>query len=207
MAQRIEDYMLNPIIDIDVGIILVKNKQHQFIAANRTFINISGANKIDNLIGLSDFDMPWSDDSFLYVEHEKKVMDGWTNPVIEPLNGTKTIQLLTDKRPLYDQFGCVAGTIAQAIILPEHISYSNLAGEEKSLERRLYHENLTRMETHCLYWLIKGSKRSEVAHKLNMSPKTYDFHINNIKNKLEVNSISQLVAECYKRGWHKIYPL
>ncbi|MGF1827582.1 helix-turn-helix transcriptional regulator [Photobacterium angustum] len=205
MAQTIEDYILDPIIRVDVGIVLVKNKQHQFIAANQTFMNIAGIDEIDKLIGLRDFDMPWSDDSQLYIEHEKKVMDGQRSTVIEPLNGIELFQLVTEKKPLYDKFGCVAGTIALAIVLPENISYSNLASTEKSLANQLYN-GLTKMETHCLYWVIKGSKRGEVARKLNISPKTYDFHINNIKNKLEISSISQLVSECYRRGWHKLYP-
>jgi hypothetical protein len=102
MYNTIEFYLKNPIIKHDVGILLVKDIQHRFVASNSGFSIFSGLPP-ENLIGLSDFDMPWSEQAKIYISHEKDILSGLSYNVIEPLLGIKRANLVTQKKIIYDQ--------------------------------------------------------------------------------------------------------
>lgn len=49
------------------------------------------------IIGLSDLDMPWSEQAQIYIAHEKDILSGLNYSVIEPLPGLKKANLITRK--------------------------------------------------------------------------------------------------------------
>lgn len=60
---------------------------------------------------------------------------------------------------------------------------------------------LTSREQDCLYFYMKGFSSKETAEKLNLSPRTIEYYIDNIKSKLGVGKRSELI----KRALH-FYP-
>jgi len=57
------------------------------------------------------------------------------------------------------------------------------------------YENMTFREREILDLLLKGISPKEIAHKLNISHSTVDFHRTKIYNKLGVHSIQELLAK------------
>ena len=60
--------------------------------------------------------------------------------------------------------------------------------------------NLTPRETECLQWMAAGKKYKEIAELLGIKKSTVIFHSQNIKQKLGVSSIQELVAKTIKQG-------
>lgn len=205
--MSIEKFLLNPIITIDCGIILVKDIQHRFIASNGVFSRLAGK-KTDELIGLNDVDMPWADSADIYVSHEKDILRGDNYSVVEPLNGTTPVNLMTTKKVIYDAAGNPAGTIATAVEITQNINFFNLAGKSESIKICDYGDkyNLTAMESKVMYFLLKGLKRAAIAENTGVSLKSVDFHLTNLKKKFMADNTTELVILAYQKGYQNILP-
>jgi DNA-binding CsgD family transcriptional regulator len=205
--MSIEKFLLNPVITIDCGIILVKDIQHRFIASNGVFARLAGK-KTDELIGLNDVDMPWADSADIYVSHEKDILRGDNYSVVEPLNGTTPVNLMTTKKVIYDAAGNPAGTIATAVEITQNINFFNLAGKSESIKICDYGDkyNLTAMESKVMYFLLKGLKRAAIAENTGISLKSVDFHLTNLKKKFMADNTTELVILAYQKGYQNILP-
>lgn len=203
----IEKFLLNPVITIDCGIILVKDIQHRFIASNGVFSRLAGK-KTDELIGLNDVDMPWADSADIYVSHEKDILRGDNYSVVEPLNGTTPVNLMTTKKVIYDAAGNPAGIIATAVEITQNINFFNLAGKSESIKICDYGDkyNLTAMESKVMYFLLKGLKRAAIAENTGVSLKSVDFHLTNLKKKFMADNTTELVILAYQKGYQNILP-
>ncbi|MGJ3448828.1 LuxR C-terminal-related transcriptional regulator [Enterobacter sp. PTB] len=205
--MNIEVFLSNPLIMIDCGIILVKDVEHRFIATNVVFSRLAGK-KTESIIGLNDFDMPWADSAGIYVNHEKDILRGDNYSVVEPLNGTTPVNLITTKKVIYDAAGKPAGTIATAVEIPQNINFFNLAGKSESIKVCNYGEkyNLTAMESKIMYFLLKGLKRAAISESAGVSLKSVDFHLMNLKKKFRAESTKELVSLAYQKGYQDILP-
>lgn len=192
---------------IDCGIILVKDVKHRFIASNAAFSRLAGKST-ESLIGLNDFDMPWADSASIYVNHEKDILRGDNYSVVEPLNGTTPVNLITTKKVIYDAAGKPAGTIANAVVITQNINFFNLAGKSESIKVCNYGEkyNLTTMESKIMYFLLKGLKRAAISESAGVSLKSVDFHLMNLKKKFRADNTTELVILAYKKGYQDILP-
>ncbi len=52
---------------------------------------------------------------------------------------------------------------------------------------------LTQREKQCLTHIVKGYNTKQIAKKLAISPRTVEFHLNNIKQKSHCTTKSQLI--------------
>jgi serine/threonine protein kinase/DNA-binding NarL/FixJ family response regulator len=60
---------------------------------------------------------------------------------------------------------------------------------------------LTPREMEVLRLLAQGLTNKELAHTLDLSPRTVNFHLSNIYSKLGVNSRTEAVVYALRRGW------
>ncbi|MFN7096694.1 MAG: helix-turn-helix transcriptional regulator [Gammaproteobacteria bacterium] len=67
--------------------------------------------------------------------------------------------------------------------------------------------NLTRREAECLYYTLRGKTAKSIALILNISPKTVEFHIEQLKNKFEVMNKSQLMDKAIELGYGDVLPV
>lgn len=205
MDNTIEFYLKNPIIKHDVGILLVKDSQHRFVASNNAFSVFSGFSP-EKIIGLSDLDMPWSEQSKIYIAHEKDILSGLSYSVIEPLPGIKKANLITQKTIIYNHLGIPQGTIATALPLDTDVEFGNLSGKSDAIKVVDYGLGLTKKESIVLYYALKGYKRTEVAEMAQMSTSSYDFHMRNLKEKFKADTTDQLKSIAYAQGLQDIMP-
>ncbi|MEN3262970.1 LuxR C-terminal-related transcriptional regulator [Sodalis endosymbiont of Spalangia cameroni] len=196
----------NPVIHWNVGIMLVKNLNHEFIASNSIFSNYSGYDP-KSLVGLNDGNMPWAENKDIYINHEKDVIAGLNYNVIEPLCGVVKASLFTSKRVVYTRSGVPAGTLASAIVFNGSIEFGHLAGTASNMKVSDYSGfNLTVLESKVLFFLLKGFSRKKISELVGVSTSSHDFHLMNIKDKFKVDTRDQLVSFCYERGFHEVVP-
>lgn len=152
--------------------------------------------------------MPWADNAGIYVSHEKDILRGDNYSVVEPLNGTTPVNLMTTKKVIYDSTGKPAGTIATAVEITQNINFFNLAGKSESIKVCNYGEkyNLTAIESKLMYFLLKGLKRAAISETTGVSLKSVDFHLANLKKKFGAHNTTELVILAYQRGYQDIIP-
>ncbi len=61
--------------------------------------------------------------------------------------------------------------------------------------------NLTQREMECLYFILRGKTAAEMGRILNISIKTIEFHMTNLKDKFRVFSKSSLIEKALHLGY------
>ncbi len=59
---------------------------------------------------------------------------------------------------------------------------------------------LSKRESECAYYLTRGMTMKLIAKTMDLSPRTVEFYIENIKDKLSCNSRSELIAKMFEEG-------
>lgn len=66
------------------------------------------------------------------------------------------------------------------------------------LEGKYKGTSLSKREYECLFFLSQGWTMKEIAEKMNLSPRTVEVHVNNIKNKIGCNTKGELISALTK---------
>ncbi len=72
---------------------------------------------------------------------------------------------------------------------------------QNSSQDFLKEDLLSIQEKKIAYLLVEGKSAKEISFTLNISPKTAEHHIFNIKKKLNVNKKSDVILSLYQRGY------
>lgn len=81
----------------------------------------------------------------------------------------------------------------RSVIIKKQINSSDLLGAHKIL-------GLSKRESECAYYLTRGMTMKLIAKTMGLSPRTIEFYIENIKDKLNCNSRSELIARMFEAG-------
>lgn len=65
---------------------------------------------------------------------------------------------------------------------------------------------LTKRESECLFYIIRGESARMVANILKLSARTVEAHIDNIKYKLKCNNKAQLIGRALELGYYHVIP-
>ena len=108
--------LLRKVIDTIPQVIFWKDRDSNYLGCNQKFATMAGVNSPENIVGKTDYDLPWTqDEADLFREYDRRVMES-NQPelhIIEPqtqIDGT-TIWLDTNKMPLCDETGEVYGIL------------------------------------------------------------------------------------------------
>ncbi len=124
----------------------------------------------------------WTDDCL--VMEQNRTMTFHENGITQDGEFYKTAVTKTPVRNSQDE---VVGMIGMAIVL------LNRKPSEVEVISKLQDKGLTERESQCLFVLSKGKTAKEIAIRLDLSPRTVEKHIENIKNKLDCYRRSQLI--------------
>lgn len=85
---------------------------------------------------------------------------------------------------------------------------SNKALGQKSfiIEDNYPELSLSERETECFFYLLRGHSAKAVGTKLNLSVRTIESYLENIKNKLSCSSKTELIEKAYSLGYLHIIP-
>ena len=118
---------------------------------------------------------------------------------------------LSIKTVMRDSANQIAGTFGISLILNDrYLQESSLAFQKMnhigtgSLPLLLlpteHQSKLTPRERECIYYLIKGKTAKEIANIFNISTRTVEAHLIQIKHKLGCNTRSQIIEKVFKEG-------
>ncbi len=133
-TQKSENFSLRSIIEKLPGSIYWKDRKGFYLGCNDFVFKMAGASNYKDIIGKTDFEMPWKD----YAEEirliDEKVMQ--TNIPLEieehpTLANGQQITMLTHKAPLRDEYGDVIGIIGVSIDITERKKMESALKEAK----------------------------------------------------------------------------
>ena len=191
----------------------IKNKDSAHYYANDNYIRLLGLNNLNQLLRTSDYDLTKTrKDAEKYHEYDRYVIEeGKTlhvHEVITPnYNQTVVKTLQGNLYPLYaesDRANCILGvTFPDSNLFKlDFDTLFNLTSTDLDglLMRRRYpiqldysSITLSKMEIRTLVQLLKGEHAGEIAKELQIKQTTVESYLVNIKNKLAVNSKSELI--------------
>lgn len=195
----------------------VKNSDFQYIAASKRLIQLIGCVSEKNFYGLDDYDQPWVQHADVYREEDKQILSGKSIAFLHPakLFSGDDIVIVSRKYPLYDQKNEIQGiignvTIASSPQLLRNMSELQNVDFEISLQN-FYEEpdftsTLSKRESVCLFYLVRGKSAQDIANILHISKRTVEKHIENIKDKLNCKKKSEVIEKAIECGLINLFP-
>lgn len=168
------------------GYLCWKNVNSTFMGGNNNFIKIAGFKSLDEIIGKTDYDMPWADThAELYLEDDKAVLNG--TPKINYIEtqlqvNKKWAIVIVNKIPLYDFDGSISGVICH---------YYEWNNKDICKEKI----SLTNIQTNCLHHIVLGFSAKQIARKMNLSSRTIEYYTEILKTKLNCANKAELIKK------------
>jgi DNA-binding CsgD family transcriptional regulator len=69
-----------------------------------------------------------------------------------------------------------------------------------------HHKNLSDRQLECLFLLMRGKTSKQIAAILELSPRTIETHIEDIKEKFNCQSKSELIEKAINEGFMHVIP-
>lgn len=176
--------------------VFTKDQAGRCLTVNKQQTDMAGFANENDMVGKTDYDMPWANvadtirqaDALAIAENKTIVIEEYGTLA----NGQQGRFLVT-KSPLKDDDGNLIGVIGSAV---------NITQQQQSLflndASNVY---LSKKEIECINWMIKGKSSGEMATILNLSKRTIETHVNNIKRKLNCYKQFQLGYLIGKYGY------
>lgn len=114
---------------------------------------------------------------------------------------------VTTRSPLRNQEGKIAGVFGISIdITNSYLMQKNFA---KNLQLDIERSNkdqkkLAKRQTECLYYLVRGMTIKQIAKALNLSDRTVESYLEDLKVKLNCLNKSDLIAKAIEMGFGNI---
>lgn len=207
------------------GLVFIKSITSNFAGCSNEFLKLTQVNK-KNIIGLTDYDLPWANYADLYQQRDKKVIkekSAFTYLELMPIdkNTVLTVQVL--KHPFKNSEGKILGVFGQTTVMSSKNKLGKLLSTITLIDKKntLYSESapksyqissynkllqLTPRESECLFLLVRGKSAKEIAKFLLISHRTVEEHVEHIKQKMNVSTRFELIAKAIETGMLEIIP-
>lgn len=209
------------------GILLwQKNKDSIYTWCNTEYYEKLGFTKIEEIIGLSDRDLPCRAAELastfrkedLAVLAEKNSLH-FLN-IFQGKNNEWSV-LISTKSPYINEVKKITGILGYAVDVTSaffnmgHVLMKiNVNGYDSSKATHSYHfsqelplkKTLTSRQTEVLFFLLRNKTAKEIACFLNVKPGTIEYHIKIIKEKFKCNTKSSLFEKAMEKGFINLIP-
>ncbi len=209
--------MLN-IIEQLPGYIAWKDNNHCYLGCNRNLADVHGFRYPKQIIGMKDEDLGERSEEVLAFYHDcdTLALSGKTVKLIHNIGSPDPYKsFLLEKKPLFNDKNHIIGTIFQCNELKENVIFSLKQYDDKHQKSTLKSykigafENpfdLSTRELECLFCVLRGMTAKRIAEVLQLSKRTIEFYISNIKNKFGSLTKSELMVLSIQHGYMDIIP-
>lgn len=223
--QTITDSIYSNIIHQISGTFFVKDARLNYLVANDYFSNLMGLDNANKVIGKSDVDFPKAPvainasaaalEKVFNAENRMVLAGNVLNALHVHLIDDEVMIFKTHRRPLKNG-GEIAGVITQSQLLtsPDIVTINKLLNDEKlqiskpCFQTLAYYYRriassltfLSKRELQCLLLVAQGKTNREIAEEISRTQKTIEFHVSNLKTKLQCKSRSGLTDKVLTLG-------
>lgn len=206
------------------GIFAAKDIYLNILAVNDVLCKLLGFQSIHELVGLTDYDVRCDAVSFAEQFREEDKMVISKNKTLTFLNIIKyadgsIYRILSNKKPIYDaNTNQIIGLSCYGTFLNEQtlatITKNLLRTDQKFSDKSApslgcYYLDelptqeiiLTKKQSTCLFYLLRGKTNKLIGKILNISPRTVEKHVEIIKYKFDCGSKSELIEKAMHLGY------
>ena len=210
------------------GYFLLKDLNSVYVAGNRATAKLFGFNKCKQLAGITDYDIKCeaANHASLFIKQDETLKKTGNNIQVLDIHtyANKEIKvLLINKSLLKEKNGKIALINCYCVELTNQfissIAYKltkdksfeskhNLIKESKHyyLNQKYGDLKLSKRQSQCMFYLLRGKTASMIAILLNLSTRTVESYIEEIKYKMGCNSKTQIIEKSIMLGFVEIIP-
>lgn len=224
MQQSFLESTTRHFLELTPEYLLIKNAQLEYVAASHKTAVLFGFEDIEELVGKTDYEIncPAVRQAELWRSQDRIVLES-KQPLItinlETYVSDTSKLLAIKKYPIFTTRGMLiyCNTIElstsslNSTILINESKENNLFMSPKKrdlilVERFPYHD-FTIRESECLFYLCRGYTAKETSALLNISVRTVEFHLNNIKDKTGYRNQSSLISYTIQTDMISMIPI
>jgi DNA-binding CsgD family transcriptional regulator len=174
------------------------------ILINEEGAKICGFSSSKQAIGKSLLDVSKKENASLLMNNCYDVMHTQKRKIFDESNLRQdgvSMQFLSVKIPWYDTNNLIVGILGASIVVGKHslsqslslLTELGLFNQDSANEININDVKLSEREMQCLQFTVKGYTAKKIAKELNISHRTIEEYLNNIRIKVGVNSKSELI--------------
>lgn len=205
------------------GVVWAKDCQLNYFACSNQLLTFIGLKNKTNIIGKSDFDLPWEKYASYYREGDSLVLSGKSNTFLHPMtfSSGKEALILTRKTPIKNSSNDIIGIMGIVTYLPgSHrlgivkklgLIDSSLNNRDGGIQQYILGNDfkeleISKREAVCLFYLIRGKTAKEIALILGISKRTSEKHLESIRIKFKCASKSEVISKAIGMGFVNYLP-
>lgn len=188
----------------------LNDHESRILAMNDETVKNMGFYSLSDGIGKTMYDISPSENAFHVIKTDREVIKNKTQKIVDDVVIRKDSpeieqSYLSIKMPFYDDTNQLRGTFGCSVNLNQHspayflsfILNSGLLNSvtNQSLEHEINHHSLTKMQKACASLISKGYTAKAIGKHLNISSRTVETHISNMKDKLGCRNKTDLILK------------
>lgn len=195
----------------------LKNKSFNFVDATERFAQLGGMDSVKNLIGKSDYDLTWNQAADYFRNIDGQILNQKLPSYFNQMeilsssqthfDGTFFIQkrdIIVNKSLLTDEYEESIGVVGSCIDITGYslIKKNAYTDEHGNFYLGRYFGNtyLTKRELSVFKLVLLGDPIKIIAKKLNLSYRTVETYVNNIKLKLQCRTKGDIIYTAIHHG-------
>ncbi len=214
------------LLDSIPGVFCIKDAESNYLHANKAHCKAIGFDNFESFIniGANDFNLrcPAAEMAHIFIQEDKKVIT--ENRSLKILGFYKVAHdlhalFLGEKKPIYDESGNIKGLachyqeVTGLDVINTFKMIKKFDAHIKNHENVCYYPiqawnqfNLSPRQTECLYFLTRGFTIADIALQLQLSRRTVEDYINEIKAKLFCRTKKEIIDKAIHYGFLNYIP-
>lgn len=185
--------------------VFLKDREGIYRYANQPFAMIAGMNAAEAIIGKTDRELAWRVDAERWFVTDAQVLAGQSILRMEESYrcAEGDIKFLITKIPYRNEQGEIVGILGNFLDCTDRLMLK-IKGKFDEEKLRLHLEHvpdwLSAAEVRVCFYLIHGFSTRRIGEKIGTTESTVRFHIDNIKNKMQCTTKSEIVETAMRTG-------
>jgi len=203
------------------GCLAWKDNQLKYQGANDNLLQAMQLSRQEELIGLDDFELNLNSHKMntLFKQQDLLTLQGQTLEIIHSLEEDHHDKAyLLQKSPLRDSnnkvvgltYHCSAWSQTNLLKLMNQLDKkhqpSEAVAKDYQLDENANPLDLSKRELECLFLMLRGRTAQQTANVLQLSRRTVESYLDNMKNKFGCLNKSELLVKAMMLGYQKHLP-
>jgi DNA-binding CsgD family transcriptional regulator len=193
-----------------------KDRDFKMMSMSPIAFQCSGCKRYEHTIGLTDYELPWSNAANYYKVQDVDALNGNHYAAVEntKISTGEVLTMLTKKQQVKNQNGEIIGISvfcmplysSQDCVMSLNEICARSASAILTIARKSSNIVLTRREEECLFYLLQGRSMKVMGSILTVSPRTIESYIEKLKSKFGCHNKYTLIDKALSLGFGNNIP-